>query len=161
MSGFNYTNLFSFAGLGLGVAGSMAENKYMAQAAGASAKASVEQARLYRQNAVYEAINAEKRTAGIRKAYKGIQDRIDTTARASGFRSTGELKREAELNERAAIEESRFGSAMMQRNYTMAAKRSIEAGKQAIRGIRYQQRANLFDTGISLLEFGANYKYST
>lgn len=161
MSDYNYTHLFALAGGGLGVAGGISSDKYIAQSGGASAKAALDQARLYRQNAIYEGINSEKRAGSVRKAYKRIQDRIDATTRASGFKSSGELKREAELNKIAAIEESRFGSAMMQRNYNMAAKRSLEAGKQAIRGIRYQQRANLFDTASNLLGLAVNYKYST
>jgi hypothetical protein len=157
---FNLGDVLPWAGIGLSIYSGMEQGKQIALSAGAQAKASLEQAKLYRQNAKYEAINAGKRTDSIRLSYKRIQDKIDATSRASGFKTSGELKREADLNKRRAIQESRFGSAMMMRNYTMAAKRSVEQGRQAIQGIKYQQRANLLETGVNVLDYSSRAFYS-
>jgi len=159
MSKFNLSDSLPWIGLGVGFYGGIEESKHIAAMGGAQAKTSMEQARLYRQNAIYEGINAEKRVGGIRKSYKRIQDRIRATSSASGFKTSGEIQREAELNERAAIEESRFGSAMMMRNYTMAAKRAVEGAGQAIAGIKYQQRASLLDTGMMGLDYSSRIAY--
>lgn len=147
----------AFGGMGLTVAGGLAETKMLAMSAGARAKASLQNARAYRQNAIYEGINASKRQAGIRQSYKRVRERIKATSGASGFRASGELLREADLNERKTIEEMRFGSAMMARNFSQAAKRSIEQAQEAISGLRYQQRQSIYSTTGALLTQASDY----
>jgi len=145
-----FEDYLSLAGMGLTFYGGLQTNKYIAMSAGERARAQLENAKTYRQNAMYEAINAEKRGASIRKSYKRVQERISSSARAAGFRGTGELRREAELNEMRAVEQMRFGSAMMSRNFSIAARRSISKGRGEMAGVKYQQRTNLLDTGVSL-----------
>ena len=150
----------AYAGMGLTFYGGVQENKMIAQSAGARAAAQLENAKAYRQNALYEAMNADKRQSAIKRSYKRINERIKATSASHGFRASGELLREAELNERRAVEEMRFGSAMMARNFSEAARRSVQQGRREIQGIKYQQRANIMETGASLLTQGADYYYS-
>ena len=145
-----FEDYLSVGGMGLTLWGGLETNKNIAMAAGARSRAHLENAKTYRQNAIYEGINAQKRGASIRKSYKRVQERIAASTRASGFRQAGELRREAELNERRAVEQMRFGSAMMSRNFSIAARRSIDKARGEISSIKYQQRANLINTGANV-----------
>ena len=146
-----YEQMVPYLGLGMTGLGGLYEAKEMLRTSGAKSRQRLKNAALYRQNALQESINASARDQGIRRGYKRVKDRIKTTFAGAGFRPSGELQREARLNEDRAIEESRYGSAMMARNAALAAKREVEQARLDMLAGKYAARASQFDTGAAML----------
>jgi hypothetical protein len=149
-----------YLGMGLTALGGLYESREYLRAAQASGRARIENAKLYKQNALLESINASKRTAGIHREYKRKQDRIQVTTAASGFRGSGELRREAELNEERAIEQSRYGSAMMARNAHQASLRELKQAEMDMQAAKYRSRASSINTGATLLGQASDIYYN-